>query len=109
MPENPHFASASSWDAAREMLTFQPFEPAFTAGRGLLSLRIHIRDHKMRELPIEERSLEVHYGRTSSSRLPPRCMPRGPANHRRQGYGGPPKLHAKVEAGHYVLTALRST
>ena len=26
----------------------------------------------------------------------------GPANHLRQGYGGPPKLSAKAEAGHYV-------
>jgi glycosyltransferase involved in cell wall biosynthesis len=25
----------------------------------------------------------------------------GPAHHLRQGYGGPPKLHAEVEAGHY--------
>ena len=25
----------------------------------------------------------------------------GPADRRRQGYGGPPKLHAKAEAGHY--------
>ena len=62
MAENPHFASADSWDAAREMLTFQPFEPAFTAGHELRSLRIYVRDHKMRELPIGERSLEVHYG-----------------------------------------------
>jgi hypothetical protein len=62
VPENPHFESAASWDAAREMLTFQPFQPAFTAGFELRSLRIHVRDHKMRELPIGERSLEVHYG-----------------------------------------------
>lgn len=61
MPENPHFASAASWDAAGEMLTFLPFQPAFTAGHELRSLRIHVRDHKMRELPIGERSLEVHY------------------------------------------------
>jgi hypothetical protein len=60
---NQHFAGVSSWDAAREMLTFQPFEPTFTAGHELQSLRIYIRDHKMRELPIGERSLEVHYGR----------------------------------------------
>jgi hypothetical protein len=26
----------------------------------------------------------------------------GPADHLRQGYGGPPKLHAKAEAGHYI-------
>ena len=27
----------------------------------------------------------------------------GPANHLRQGYGGPPKLYAKAEAGHYLI------
>jgi arylsulfatase A-like enzyme/Flp pilus assembly protein TadD len=31
---------------------------------------------------------------------------RGPANHRRQGYGGPPKRHAKAEAGHSRRPAL---
>ena len=62
MPENPHFASAASWDQAREMLAFQPFQPAFTAGHELRSLRIYVRDHTMRELAIGERSLEVHYG-----------------------------------------------
>jgi hypothetical protein len=27
----------------------------------------------------------------------------GPPDRLRQGYGGPPKLHAKAEGGHYVL------
>src|SRR5262245_29034032 len=63
MSENPHFASARSWQAAREMLTFTPFEPTVTDGHELRTLRIYIRDHKMRDLPIGERSLEVHYGR----------------------------------------------
>jgi hypothetical protein len=44
------------------MLAFQPIEPAHTAGLGLQSLQIHVRDHKQRELPIEERTLEAHYG-----------------------------------------------
>ena len=30
-----------------------------------------------------------------------------PANRLRQGYGGPPKLHAKAEAGHYWMTGTR--
>src|SRR2546423_7287359 len=29
------------------------------------------------------------------------CTDAGPADHLRQGYGGPPKLHAKAEAGPY--------
>jgi hypothetical protein len=45
------------------MLTFQPVKPTFTADRELRSLRIFVRDHKMRELPIGDRSLEVHYER----------------------------------------------
>jgi len=32
----------------------------------------------------------------------------GPADRLRQGFGGPPKLHAKAEAGHYVLQAHES-
>jgi homoserine dehydrogenase len=30
----------------------------------------------------------------------------GPPNHLRQGYGGPPKLYAKAEGGHYQANAL---
>ena len=63
MTANQHFTGVSSWDAAHEMLTFQPFQPTFTASHELRSLRIYVRDHKMRELPIGERSLEVHFGR----------------------------------------------
>src|SRR5262245_34752646 len=37
-----------------------------------------------------------------------KTRPTGPANHRRQGYGGPPKRSAKAEAGHYVLTTMYS-
>jgi hypothetical protein len=32
---------------------------------------------------------------------------KGPANHLRQRYGGPPKASAKEEAGHYVRTGKR--
>jgi hypothetical protein len=63
MAENQHFASVPDWTAAREMLTFQPFEPSFTAGLVRAGLRIFIRDHKMRDVAIGDRSLEAHYGR----------------------------------------------
>jgi hypothetical protein len=63
MAENQHFASVPDWAAAREMLTFRPFEPAFTAGLERAGLRIFIRDHKMRDVAIGDRSLEAHYGR----------------------------------------------
>jgi hypothetical protein len=63
MAENQHFAIVPDWTAAREMLTFQPFEPSFTAGLARAGLRIFIRDHKMRDVAIGDRSLEAHYGR----------------------------------------------
>lgn len=59
---NPHFATVESWKAADPMLGFRPREPGETAGQGLQSLQIHIRDHRHRELPIGGRTLEAHYG-----------------------------------------------
>jgi hypothetical protein len=59
---NPHFETARSWKAARAMLAFRPLEPRYTAGHRLQSIQIHVRDHKLRELPIEDRTLEAHYG-----------------------------------------------
>lgn len=44
------------------MVVFPPLEPRDTAGLGLQSIRIHVRDHKLRELPVESRTLEAHYG-----------------------------------------------
>jgi hypothetical protein len=62
MTSNPHFETARSWKAARAMLTFQPLEPRHTAGLRLHSIRIHVRDHKMRALSVKDRTLEAHYG-----------------------------------------------
>jgi hypothetical protein len=62
MTENPHFQTVHSFNAARELLAFQPLEPAYTAGHRLQSLQIHIRDHKLRDLPIHDRTLEAYYG-----------------------------------------------
>ncbi len=59
---NPHFATVESWQAAHAMLDFRPREPAETAGRRLQSLRIHIRDHRLRDLPVGGRTLEADYG-----------------------------------------------
>jgi hypothetical protein len=44
------------------MLTFDPVEPKYTAGTSLQAIRIHVRDHKRRELAIADRTLEAHYG-----------------------------------------------
>jgi hypothetical protein len=62
MTSNPHFETAASWKTAWEMLTFQPREPRHTAGLRLHSIRIHVRDHKLRELSVNDRTLEAHYG-----------------------------------------------
>jgi hypothetical protein len=62
MARNPHFLSAPSWKAAAAQLTFQPRRPKNTAGRRLRGLRIHVRDHRSRDLPIGDRTLEAHYG-----------------------------------------------
>lgn len=59
---NPQFETVPSWKAAQTMLAFRPREPDDTAGHGLQSLRIHVRDHKLRELSRADRTLEAHYG-----------------------------------------------
>lgn len=62
MPSNPYFETADTWQDAERLLTFRPVVPRDTAGRDLQSLRIHIRDHKQRDLPVGDRTLEAHYG-----------------------------------------------
>ena len=39
----PHFETASSWKAARAKLTFQPREPGYTPGPGLIARRLRQR------------------------------------------------------------------
>lgn len=64
MTEEPtFFESAASWEEARTLVEFAPRVPAETAGATLESLSVHVRDHKARELPRSDRSLEAHYGR----------------------------------------------
>jgi hypothetical protein len=58
----PSFESAPTWEAAGTMLTFLPIEPKHTAGFGLQGLRIFVRDHRLREVPMGDRTLEAHYG-----------------------------------------------
>ncbi len=62
MPENPHFESVPSWQAAAEKLNFKPLVPGKHFKHKLKSLRIFVRDHKMRQLPIGDRSLEAFFG-----------------------------------------------
>ena len=58
----PHFETADSWKAAREMVAFEPRLAKDSAGRRLESIRIHGRDHRQRELGVDGGTLEAHYG-----------------------------------------------
>ena len=59
---NQHFLTCASWEASAAELIFAPLVPVHTAGRELESLRIHVRDYKLRDLPIGDRGLDAHYG-----------------------------------------------
>lgn len=61
-PENPHFEHPANWKQARRLVDFEPCEPRRTKGFELHSLAVFVRDHRQRELPRTERSLEAHYG-----------------------------------------------
>src|SRR5262245_57944496 len=70
---NPHFAMATSWDAAYTLMTFVPRAPKATAGMAPPVLRVYVRDHRLRAVPVAERTLEANYGRfvfTQSRRTP---------------------------------------
>lgn len=67
MPDNPHFQSASSWQEAAALVNFKPVEPQWRDGQKAQSFAVHVMDHKQRELDIDERSLEVHFGTFSMS------------------------------------------
>lgn len=56
------FQSADSWKDAEALLTFRPLVPPETAGHPLGGLRLFVRDHRQRPLPVEQRTLEAHYG-----------------------------------------------
>lgn len=43
------------------MLSFTPLIPERLDGRPLQSISIYVRDHKQRELPIGDRTVEAHY------------------------------------------------
>jgi hypothetical protein len=59
---NPHFATAATWRDAESLVTFRPAAPRWTAGLDLKSLRIFVMDHKHRDVPVGDRSVEAHYG-----------------------------------------------
>jgi hypothetical protein len=65
MPETPrsrHFASAPDWKAAARLVSFRPRRLDAQDGHQLRSLQVHVRDHRDREVPIGDRTLEAHFG-----------------------------------------------
>ncbi|MGE0360956.1 MAG: ankyrin repeat domain-containing protein [Vicinamibacterales bacterium] len=57
----PRFLAPATWAEAAALLTFVPRAPADTRGRALVGLRVHVRDHRRRDLPRHLRTLEAHY------------------------------------------------
>ena len=61
MNDNPHFEKVASWKAARKLLDFEPLVLGNKKKRRLQSLYVYVRDHKQRELPTGDRSLEAYF------------------------------------------------
>ena len=62
MTGNPHFETVDTRAAAGSRLSFDPLAPKRLGEFRLQSLRIHVRDHRLREVPFDERTLEACYG-----------------------------------------------
>lgn len=61
MTQNPHFHTIPSWDEVESVAGFAPWIPRETLRQPLRSLSLFVRDHRMREVPRAEQSLEAHY------------------------------------------------
>jgi hypothetical protein len=61
MSAHDHWLMPATLDEAREHLSFEPRLPRSTGGRALEGIRIFIRDHKKRDLPVGDRTLELRY------------------------------------------------
>ncbi len=59
---NAHFVTIGSWLEVETATGFPPLVPTETLGRPLQALRLFVRDHKMRQVPRDQQSLEAHYG-----------------------------------------------
>jgi hypothetical protein len=56
-----HFEFPTTWSEARDLVVFGPIQLATVTQSELVSLAVHIRDHKRRDLPITDRTLEAYY------------------------------------------------
>lgn len=59
---NPHFATVGSWKEAAALLSFRPRELPDRRDYPLHSLSVFVKDHRHREVPVQDRTLEAHYG-----------------------------------------------
>lgn len=75
---NPHFAAVDSLEAAEALLSFRPSVPTFSAGCELDSIAVFVMDHRRRQVPVDQRIVELHYGQFVVSQQAP-----GPAEVRR--------------------------
>jgi hypothetical protein len=57
----PRFLAPTTWEEATALLDFVPRRPADTRGFTLHGLRVHVRDHRRRDLPRHLRTFEAHY------------------------------------------------
>jgi hypothetical protein len=60
MATNVHFAQATSWVEAQELVPFDLLTPDFGLG-GPTSISVFVRDHRMRDVPLRERSVEAWF------------------------------------------------
>ena len=61
MSSAEHWLMPTNLEEARAHLSFEPRVPRSTGGRALEGVRIFVRDHKKRELPVADRTLELRY------------------------------------------------
>lgn len=61
MTLNPHFVTSADLAEAAAELSFTPRLPHRRPEGAVPGLRIHVRDHKGRELPRDERTLEAYF------------------------------------------------
>ena len=71
MPDNPHFETLADWKAAEARIGYAPRIPRETLGHELQSLRLFVRDHRLRDVPPEKQALEAYYGAFTFSQSRP--------------------------------------
>ena len=58
---NPCFVTAETWADAAALVEFEPVVPPVHWAGPPQCLRVHVADHKRRDLPIRDRSVEAFY------------------------------------------------